>query len=301
MLGLILWYYYVIRIITGTGECGCLTPPGIKALKAVGMNMVPPDASLPAKMCHNAIEYIPSSSGMSADSMQLHAKYNEFIGDDQMDMQCCDFSLPFSDTTYRYLNQNNPFMMFLFVCCLWPGMDILSFLFLVIVRRGALELFVLLGLFLQGVAPEGLKRIPWGCTQVDNMENDFWCQIWKRPETSCLDDCGMPSGHTCVAYFYLGWGVPYLMAWHRRRSQAPLAQPLLNDAERGGSAGSGGTERSQSSGGETEAAVQGSAQYIISDALHYGLGIFFFLQGPIIIIVGDHTILQTVLGGLTGF
>lgn len=36
----------------------------------------------------------------------------------------------------------------------------------------------------------------------------------SRPRTSCLDDCGMPSGHANVAYFYLGWAIPYFFQYY---------------------------------------------------------------------------------------
>lgn len=59
------------------------------------------------------------------------------------------------------------------------------------------------------------------------------CGYWLRPHTSCLDDCGMPSGHANVAYFYLFWALPYF--WRsgllqRHFNRGPMNATKAEDA-----------------------------------------------------------------------
>lgn len=229
-----------------------------------------------------------------------------------------DYSFPFSDTTWAYdFDQpQNLIQRICFYACMWPGFDLCFFLCLMVLRRGCLELFICLALFLQGIFPDGLKR------GVECLEpsDSIICQLWTRPSTSCLDDCGMPSGHCCVAWFYLGWGGCYVYRWHQYRRQqqeqmtnggghhtngthtngSSLADPLI--------AGNGAADK------EGEAAADAGFVFPsltvlrsltvpekFLDALHLFFGTFFLLQAPIIYIVGDHSMLQTAIGGLYGF
>merc|ERR1712124_172114 len=68
-------------------------------------------------------------------------------------------------------------------------------------------------------------------SRVDGCQDSLVCDLWRYPATSCMPSgCGMPSGHTCLAYFYLGWGAPYVYRWHRWRQQQGhdhIHDPLL--------------------------------------------------------------------------
>ncbi|CAD7933982.1 unnamed protein product [Amoebophrya sp. A25] len=105
---------------------------------------------------------------------------------------------------------------FLFWISMWPGFDVLLLLLLILFRRGVAELLLLVGVVVQGLAPTTVKR-SLNCYGLrTGGANKHWveealCPYWMRPHTSCLDDCGMVSGHANVAFFYLGWGLPYLL------------------------------------------------------------------------------------------
>ncbi|CAD7969346.1 unnamed protein product [Amoebophrya sp. A120] len=144
-----------------------------------------------------------------------------------------EYDFPVSGTTWRWefspqyaaeVEMNHltsalsydPLNRFYFWVSMWPGCDVLLLLLLILFRRGAAELMLLVGVVVQGILPTTIKRSV-NCYGFGNDKNfadthvleQMLCPLWLRPHTSCLDDCGMPSGHANVAYFYLAWGLPY--------------------------------------------------------------------------------------------
>jgi len=204
-----------------------------------------------------------------------------------------NYHFPLSDSTWAWHFEGNLFLTICFYCDMWPGLAAAFFLSLALLRRGCFEFFIGIGVALQGVTSEMVKR----ATQCTSMEHydDLICQLWIRPHTSCLDDCGMFSGHTCVAYFYLGWGLAYVHAWRKMRNQyayadQPELQPLLMPP---------------SSTKQQLSPITSFLRSIkVPDALtnfsEILIGTFLFLQGFVVWIVGDHSPLQISVGAMVG-
>jgi len=213
---------------------------------------------------------------------------------------------------------------------MWPGFDFLSLFLATIFNRGIGEFLLLVGVLFQGLFPTTGKRII-NCYGYDKDQNLFWqnhpletilCPHWQRPKTSCLDDCGMPSGHSNVAIFYFIliclWARKWLkfLNYHNKSiftgtvtssngGQVPHSEyhdmncefkvyksgdsnwaPKIRDAN-------GNAVRAPSYVFNLQ--KERWRAFIIVVVL-----LFLIVQPAVIVSVGDHTILQAIVGSTSG-
>jgi len=207
-----------------------------------------------------------------------------------------NYHFPLSDSTWAWHFEGNVFLTICFYCDMWPGIAAMFFLSLALLRRGCSEFFIGIGVALQGLTSEWVKRATQ-CTTLKHYDHPI-CQVWTRPATSCLDDCGMFSGHTCVAYFYLGWGLAYIHAWHKAKNDytyalgqmeselQPLLMPQLSKKQ------------------QLDPITRFLRSIKIPDSLinfsEVVIATFLSLQGFVVWIVGDHSAFQVSIGALVG-